>query len=899
MKLTDLILENTGSLSAFMGAIRGNTGDRLGPQNPGNPDGSTVKEIQTQLKRHQLQIANQPPNANQIAWVGPVDGKWTPALSDAIIQWKKSINLQDTTARLDVSNAELSPRALNYLVKVKLYDKPPVKGLIYKSAGGSAQPKDYKKFVWSGRTFDVGHQITTPTKSIKTTKDFLLAIGESGWIAILDDFIKQKGVNFYTGDAKDRSNAEALVELMKDVEAGQMQHPVRWLQIWEDDVIKRGSLQMKATLASGNEMHYSPRQAGGYKEFGSVEQGAQQLYEYFKALATGILRKYKAELDAKKPQVDPETGKEQVPIMDKNKQTVWVRKMQEALYQGWYEWVPFIGDPNDEKSVRELMMQVGSADEYDILTAKYNETFGTDLNEDLVKELDESAYTSYVERPLRLINRIRPIALLSAIPFGNETESVNVDVDSINYTVYKELKNGSEVQVFQRRKLIRNVILQDKILKAAIEKFNGTIPDIIVKPRDEFLQPAAEAVIAAVQSEAAFMVPFYVGAPPFDKLTDPNMGIKRIKGLQEQAARMLQNGMQQKAVFDFVKAESIEDGKWLISTKTVHWDAQWKNVNNNVVGKLDGILDDIAPTDEQTSLVQRLHKQETRQEAMAEILAEPNVKTFYEEIYRIFKNQHGIHFDEYVLNKKTDEIVSYVENASDFTDIALDKIVGEIGLAKAAPAMLAKTFEKSLTRSWWGLFDNDEDLAYALTLQITEPEDYALVNEWYKKNGNANSLIDDLDGSEWAIIGEGKAIEQLKKKLGITATDLAKIGMDPQLENLVQKSLEDPTNTDNLKDILTILERNRSGIFTRQNDDGEIVGLDAVQINTFMNLLTKIAQDTIKDSEAAELCFDILDAMIEQAEDVYKDLKRPSMDDEIAIGVARQARTIAEKNWFN
>jgi len=893
MKLTDLIFENTGSLSAYMGAIRGNTGDRLGPQNPGNPDGSTVKEIQTQLKRHQLQIANQPPNANQIAWVGPVDGKWTPALSDAIVQWKKSINLQDKNARLDVSNAELSPRALNYLVKVKLYDKPPVKGLIYKSAGGSAEPKDYKKFVWSGRTLDVGHQINTPTKSIKTTKDFLLAIGESGWIVILDDFIKQKGVNFYRD--KDRANAEALVELMKEVEAGQMHHPVRWLQIWEDNVLKREGLKMKATLASGNEMHYSPRQAGGYVEFGSVEQGSQQLYEYFKTLATGILRKYKAELDANKPKVDPETGKEQVPIMDNNKQMVWVRKMQEALYQGWYEYIPFVND-NDDKSVRELMSQVGSPEEYDILTAKYNETFGTDLNEDLVKELDEEAYTSYVERPLRLINRIRPIALHSSIPFGDEKESISVQVDNINYTVDKELKNGSEVQVFLRRKLIRNVILQDQILKAAIEKFNGTIPDIIVKPRDEFLQPAAEAVIAAVQSEAAFMVPYYVGSTPFDKLTDPTMGIKRIKGLQEQAARMLQNGMQQDAVFEFVKAESIEDGKWLISTKTVHWDAQWKNVNNNVVGKLDGFLDEIEPSAEQSSLSQRLHKEDTRQEAMQEIIAEPNVETFYEEIYRIFKNEHGTHFDEFVLNKKTNEIIDYVEDASDFTDDALNSIVSEIGLAKAAPAMLAKTFEQSLTRGWWGLFDNDEELAFALVLQIQEPEDYALVNEWYKKNGNTSSLIDDLDGSEWAVIGEGKAVDLLKKKLGIN-TDLARAEFDPQLENIIQKTKEDPS-LDNLENIKKVLERNRTGLFTVKTDDNKPKILDQKQIAVFFKELTDIANLLTKESDEANLLFDILDTMIMIVEKAYKDLGKNQVN-ELSLQLARRSRQLAEENWFN
>ena len=908
MKLTDLIFEQAGSLRSFMTSIAGASADRLGPQNPGNPDGSTVIELKTQLRRHQLQIANQPPNPNQLAWMGPMDGEWTQALSDAIIVWKKSINLQEPSARLDVTTPELSPRALQYLVSKKLYDTPPVKGLLYKSAGGDAEPKDYKKFMWSGRTFDVGHQITTATSEIKTTKDFLLAIGESGWIAILDDFIKTIGRNAFSGDAETRSQAKQLVALMKVVEAKQMNHPVIWLKAWEDEVLLRDGVKLQATLASGNDMHYSPRQAPGYVEIGglsgggtgkkrtTVELGAQQLYEYFKTLATGILAKYKASMDASKPQVDPETGEEVVPTMPEQKQKVWVRKMQEALYQGFYEFVPFVSD-NDEKSVKELMRQVGSASEYDILTAKYNETFGTDLNEDLAKELDDEFYASYVARPLRLLNRIRPIMLHSSIPFG-ESDNVTVTVDGVTYKVFKERKNGSEVQVFQRRRLIKNVILQDTILKEAIESKGGSIPDIIKKPAEEFLQPAAETVIAAVQSEAAFMVPYYVGSTPFDKMTDPTMGIKRLKGLQEQAARMFQNGMDENAIFQFVKAESIEDGKWLISTESVHWDAQWKNVNNNRIAELDGILDDIEATDDQKSLVARLHKEDTRVEAMQEILAEPSVETFYEEIYRIFYNEHGTHFDEFVLNKKTDQIVDYVENASQFEDQALNSIVEKVRLAKAAPAMLAKTFEQSLTRGWWGLTDNDEDLAFALTLQIENPEDYALVNEWYKKNGNANSLIDDLDGSEWDVIGEGEAVERLKKKLGIRATRIARSDMDPQLENLLQKALENP-NTDTLEDIKTMLDRNRTGLFTQTNDDGKPTVLDQKQVAAFYSVLNDISPNLLKESPEAEMLFDLLDKMIEIVEKAAEDLGPRNNANLLTMRFAQALRTKAEKDWFN
>jgi hypothetical protein len=71
-----------------------------------------------------------------------------------------------------------------------------------------------------------------------------------------------------------------------------------------------------------------------------------------------------------------------------------------------------------------------------------------------------------------------------------------------------------------------------------------------------------------------------------------------------------------------------------------------------------------------------------------------------------------------------------------------------------------------------------------------------------------------------------------------------------------------------------------------------------VQISAFEDALNKIAQGTMAESEASQLCFDILDAMIAHVEKVYADMKRTSMDDDIAVSIARQARSNAEKNWF-
>jgi len=400
-----------------------------------------------------------------------------------------------------------------------------------------------------------------------------------------------------------------------------------------------------------------------------------------------------------------------------------------------------------------------------------------------------------------------------------------------------------------------------------------------------------------VQVEAAFMVPYYTGQTPFDKMTDPTLGIKRLKGLQEEAARMLQQQMDENAVFNWVKEESIADGTWLIGTKSVHWDAQWKNVNNNRLGKLDGILDEKPVSDEQRDLVNRLHKEDTRESAMAEILAETNIASFYDEIYRAFDNEHTKHFDEFVLNGKTDEIVAFVLNATSFTDRALNSIVEEIGLPKAAPAMMAKTFKESLKRGWWGLTNNDEELAFGLVDQIKEPEDYALVNEWYKKQGASSSLVDDLDGSEWNIIGEGKAVELLKQRLGIN-TELARAGFDPQFENLIQKAKDDPSE-ENLKSLKTVIERNRTKLFSVTKDD-KVVSLSEEKIKIFYNELTAMTESILKDSPEAELLFEILNAMVLAVQKTHEELNRPSLlPNERGLKAANDARQQAEEEWFN
>lgn len=886
MKLGDIILKEA-PLASYG---RNYAGPRLGPTNPGDPNGETVKQLKAALSKHQIYIPGQKPNPSQVAWIGDNTGEWTQALSDAIIAWKKSINAQDESAKLDTRTPELSPRAISYLLDKKLYTTTTNKGLLV-TTGGDAESTGTTA-PWKGATLDLSYVINTPTSDIKTVKDFLAAIGFSGWSMILSELVNKK-------DYVTSSKRAELQKSMKELYVQQNSSPVLWLQSWEDNVLKEDGENLKATLANGNEIPFHPLRSPGFDTtWKSIEKGSQRLYDYFRVLGNGLLRKAQEEYRQSKQKEQNKKQVDDTPSLSGQAITVWSRKMNNALEFGFIDRV-------DEDSVSTLMAELKSAGDWDKVAAQYKQEYKLELSAELVKKLSDDDYEAYVVRNLARINRINPNALASSIKFGNTQDSIQVEYENSTYTVMKAQQNG-KVIVKKRNQEIKDVIVVDAILRIAITQSGGAVPDFNIEITDDSLMAAGNLVLLAVQTTADFMTPYYTAQSPFDKSVAPNMGPMRLVGLQEQAAKLLQNGLSDTAVLDWIAREVRNDAEWLISTETVHFDERWADSENSqLLTKLNGILDPKDVTDEEKDLIDRLHREETREEAAAEIVNSNDPAGFYERIYRAFIiEKDGESFDIRALGSKaTTEIRKFVIDGTPISDNGLGGIINRIGVAKAAPVTMAKLYKESMKGpEWWSVLGGtDEELGIALTQTLMDREDYLLINEYYKQppvNGS-NDLIDDLDAEYFNIFGDDKIVARIKEAIGEQTSSIARANLDAELQRVLS-NLEQEPNLDNLNTVVSALRRPNNNYFTVIKDKKPTKMLDQEKIATVFTFLYKLANESgnIYNDEQKSLFFDILNAMDKEIERIYNLQSPPMSANAMPYNMWKGGFRPAQDKWF-
>lgn len=894
MKLGDIIL-NEAPLASYG---KNYAGPRLGPNNIGFPDGRTIIQLKTALARHQLYQPGQQPNPANKAWIGDNSGEWSQALSDAIIQWKRSINAQDARARLDDSTPELSPRAIDYLLDVKLYgpDQQSMAGLLNLGDDNSSQ-KTTSAPPWKSETLDVNTIINTPTENIKNVRDFLSAITFSGWAVILEELIAKK-------EFQEGTRGAEMQRMLKEIYVKQNHTPVIWLQSWEDNVLREQGEDLTATFANGEEVPFHPINSSSFNtNWGSVQLGSQRLYEYFKMLGNGLLRKYQQQLTQAQAAENSEKAVDDRPtIVDQQTQRVWARDMNTALANAWYDVIPGLGGP-DTSSVRDLMMQLKTAGDWDTLSAKYEEMFKENLSNRLVEELSDEDYESYVYRNLSRIRRINPSPLFAAIKFGNTEDSIDVDYENVKYTIMKAKVKGRPV-IKAGNNEIKDVIIIDSVLKIAITQTGGTVPDFNVEVTTEKFEEAANFVIIAVQNTAPFMVPYYTTQVPFDQAIVPGKGPQRLKGLTEEASRLLSNGVSNEGILDWLQQQITNDAQEIIETEELHWDERWKTEDPvNILNKFGGILDVQDATDEEKDLVARLHNSSTREDAVDELLATNDPESRYERIYRVFKNEHSRTFDERVFGNDTDPLRDYVVNGTPTPDLGFNKVLNTIGPAKAAPLMMAKLFEDSMEGSWWTAgIGTDEELADKLTDAIMDKEDYLLVNEYYKGApvNASDDLIDDMAGEQWFGLFSDTYYNKLAGEIGAPNLALARAELDGQLLNVITDLTEEP-NERNLKRIKDLVNRPSNNYFAILNNDGaptKRINRDGIE--AFYKALDNIrlANATLfnQDENLQELMFQILDGVDNEVERMHNEEKFSGNNN--TYGYWKSWYETAKTEWF-
>lgn len=862
MKLDDLLTESP--LASFG---KGYAGPRLGPNNIGFPNGDTVKELKRALKRHTIYIPGQPFNPAQKAWIGDDTGEWSQALSDAVITWKKSINAQDSEAKLDISTPELGPRDIKYLLFTKLYADRDNAGLIQIQTGGGSTGT-IRPPTWTGQTVDLATKITTPVENIRTVKDFLQAITFSGWAIILQELVNKKELG-------DNAKPREIDRMLKEIYVKQNHTPVIWLQHWEDNVLREQGENLTATLENGTELPFHPTRSSTFDtRWGSMAQGSQRLYQYFAILGNGLLEKYNnahaAELQKQeeKPTVDDSQ------TLETNTVDVWIRNMNDAIYNSWIDYIPGV-DGIDEKSVSDLMGQLTKAGDWDQYATAYEQKFEDNLGAELARKLSDDDYNNIVVRHLTRVNRISPQVIFAAINFGNTQDSVNVEYNNENYTIMKAMQQG-KIVVKKGSKPVKDVLVVDAVLRIAVNESGGSVPDLNKEFTDENIQDAAAIVVAAAQT-IPFLVPYYTAQSPFDQALAPGQGPSRLVGLQEQSARLLANGLKNEAVMSWLVSEMKRDAEYLIELEELHWDRKWQEESGSeILKQFGGILDVDDATEEELDLVDKIHSNvdNQREEAFAEILASNDVVSYYERIYRIFEREYQETIDRRIFNNKIEPLQEYIMNDVPFAGEleSFTAIVNEIGVAKAAPYLMAKIYTESMKGEWWQIFGGTkEDLATRLTDRINHREDYMLVNEYYKKSGGSRDLIEDLDAEYLTIFGEGDVVERLKAALGEqTTVDAARVGLNPQLLNLLGDVTVEPL-VGNLKRLSDAMNTPSNNYFTK-DPEADRLFIDNDKLRAVTNVLDGLVEQGPYEDEQKELFFEILDG-------IYKEVTRITPDE--------------------
>ena len=771
MKLNEFIVENV--LKQFRTAA----GPGLSMNNPGNPDGSHVVEIKRALKKHTLVTGKTQNGSFQTAgpaWSGDELGTWDKTLDDAIKTWKNSINIQvDNPNELNTALGELREKDIRYLISTSLFPagSGSMAGLLQIGNDGTTPGNQNTAATWEGQEVDINHVIDTPVAQVTNTAQMIAAIGFSGWYFILQELLNKRAENTQGIQQSQNSRLAELNRMMVTIYERQNQFGSIWLEeVWKRGVVLKISNGLTATLANGEEMEFSPPNWRS----GTREEEAQQLYQYFRQLATGLTAKFKQQ-DSEAQAAENAPDVVTTPTLDATTTTAWVIAMNQAFENSvGAAIIPGgRGFGYDREKISDLMNQLNTAGDWDQVDQAYNTRF-EDLSTQLVDELSEADYQALVIRRLTALRRINPKLLYASIVWGQDTDSMDVSIEDDTYTVVKQLNSNGFPVVKKGRREVIDVLVIDDALKAAIELSGGTVPDLNIEADGEHRAMAGAIIVTVINDRVPEMTAFYTMQDPFSESEFKSIGPRRLLGISEGAAVLIANGSSEESVAQWIHGQVMDDRLWLIGDESqdiegaanIHFDSRYRDESEQSDG-FSSDDDDVENTELETDLINRLFNTASRNAALAElgqISPDTELQRVYDRVYRGYHGSHGNWLDEDITN--TGELENYVEGDQNDIPDGFKSIIGKIGIPYAAPTLMAQIFKESMEPGWFG-WGTDENLLGALIAQIRNREDYLQVNERYKAKYGSD-LIDDVDAedSSWRRNNDGEFVEALKLAIG-------------------------------------------------------------------------------------------------------------------------------------
>lgn len=780
-----------------------------------------VQEIKTLMRKHTLVLGFNNDGTYRRgggAWLGPLDDTWTTALDDAIKKWKTSINYQITgqsNRPLDTAGTPVINRLdYRYLVAEVGTD-----GLLKERR--PEQPRQSQPY--AGQTYR--RQLGTENiEDITSTQTFIDGIGWSGWHRLVIEILERKHESGVLGPLDINQLGARAPQLVNVIYSNIQQTPDKWYTDFRTQVLGNNFDQLEAILGDGTRVKILPSRdklTGG--------NANKELYRHFARIIKGLWQK-----DSQPADRSSETPAGQTEQEVQLNYTSIARDLDNAMNNSIVGLIT--RGTTDEASINSSLAKIRTADDYNRLEAEYRRLFNKSLSERLSGELDDDEYAQVVSTRLAAIGRINPILLHGAIQFGDQ-EIIETTVDNKKYTINKNRGPNNSVVVKKANRNVKDVILQDTILRQAITETGGTVPDINVAPDNSAIVLARDRFISVIENTYPEMVAWYTKQEPFNEADIADIGGMRLVSIIRQAGRMFASGINDQAITTYIQNEILQDRVWLIGTEEeegaapIEFDDKYRPESEGQFSSSPE--DDVELSDDEEDLKERLISinDSEKQQALREILGSTNPKELYEKIYSdLAKNRTWLE-DEL---GNPDSLEKYIE--ADPDNSLLTVAISRIGAPSAAPKGMAELFKKAF--AGWGRTDNE--LVGKLIDNITNRNDYYLINRRYKEITN-NVLIKDMEGEEWWDSPWRTNFTRLANILGENI-DLAQLDFTGRLLRRIDEFVDNP-DQDTLDRLQDAIQREGS--------------LDEAKTLALITKLETIVDNTEEESRSNPIIVDL------------------------------------------
>ena len=691
-----------------------------------------VRRIQELLSQHKRQ--------GTPLWQGPIDGNHTTELDTAIMEWKRWVNEQLGETLTDTSRPGLTQREVRYL-------RAPLtaNGRIDRVAlRGSSDSRGQRGNPFEGQRFQNGIHETNPQFTQDRTENmrlFISSIGISGWLAILNEGIET------LEDASPQTKLRQVRDKMAEINAS-LDSPPRWLN----------NLARVLEVAKYGNKNVNGQTLVAPTGLANGETAPQRLFEYYARLATFILDR-----DAGIDQQARDNVQDRIDQTGSQLSEVRISSIVQDLIRAFR--FGFFTGATDETTIEEIFLGLRIAGDYDAIAEAYERSEGEQLNRRLARELNDEDYTEIVGNNLLRIQRIMPLPLYRAIRFG-ENEQIDVTINQTEFFVKKQrgdggvidwgLSDGSGNITGNTASVERDVIIEDMVLRAAVEASDGTLPEnVTVTQGDANFRTARSVFENELQENIPEMVAFYTGSEPFE--FGAQVGNFRARGILEQLAILSAGGGTIEDLRTVANEEIMEDRTKLREELNVWFDPQYAD---EVSSELTGFrsMDDVDDVDDENIEVLEEHQllaqrfagedNEDIDEATREILTSDNPADTWEKV-SIAARDMGLTDRQHepidlIHDREADSLTALIQG-NELDNPIYRLMTGNIPIY-LFPNQVAIILDKAFNdRAFLGLFPATDEQPIAIILDLIQDRDqYQVISRAYSRQNGGRDLANEL-----------------------------------------------------------------------------------------------------------------------------------------------------------